>query len=72
MHGNVWEWCWDGHESYAREQALDPIGPSRATDRVYRGAGWDDDPRGARSAFRSGYAPDDRDNDLGFRVARSL
>ena len=72
MHGNVWEWCWDGYEEryYANSPTDDPLGPSQAAVRVIRGGSWDNDPRDARSANRSRGTPGDRDDDLGFRVAR--
>jgi formylglycine-generating enzyme required for sulfatase activity len=72
MHGNVWEWCWDGYaaDSYKQSPPADPAGPSQATDRVIRGAGWSDFPRHARSANRHRVAPDFRNLNLGFRVAR--
>ena len=72
MHGNVWEWCWDGYDAgyYRQSPAADPSGPLQASDRVIRGGGWDDDPRCVRSAYRDRVAPDDRNSNLGFRVAR--
>ncbi len=71
MHGNVWEWCWDGYKAdYYKESPVDdPLGPSSASQRVRRGGSWVIEPGYARSAFR-------RDHmyncfyDLGFRLAR--
>ena len=56
MHGNVWEWCWDGYaaDDYKRSPVDDPPGPDGAASRVDRGGGWDFGPRRARSAFRAG------------------
>ncbi len=72
MHGNVWEWCWDGYgEGYYKESIEDdPRGPSGASHRVLRGGGWYHVPRNCRSAFRYGFAPEERSFYLGFRVAR--
>jgi len=72
MHGNVWEWCWDGYDEsyYGQSPTVDPPGPFRATMRVNRGGSWGLNLRSARSADRYGSAPDNRDLDLGFRVAR--
>jgi formylglycine-generating enzyme required for sulfatase activity len=74
MHGNVWEWCWDGYEADCYKKspaaAADPLGPLQAAGRVYRGGSWVSSRRGCRSASRYGYTPDFRINDLGIRVAR--
>ncbi len=72
MHGNVWEWCWDGYDAdyYKQSPADDPRGPLRAAGRVIRGGGWGIDPRYARSAFRDWDTPEFRFIGLGFRVAR--
>jgi formylglycine-generating enzyme required for sulfatase activity len=72
MHGNVWEWCWDGYDEkyYATSPGVDPPGPSGAADRVNRGGCWDYYPQVGRAANRHGYAPGCRDFDLGLRVAR--
>jgi len=80
MHGNVWEWCWDGSdEDYYRVSPVDdPKGPREAVNRVIRGGCWRD--RGAgtpggsgfcRSAARHHCSPVVRLGVLGFRVAVS-
>jgi formylglycine-generating enzyme len=73
MHGNVWEWCWDGYkENYYKESPVnDPAAPiAGTTDRVIRGGGWTGVARDARSASRYGGGPGDRNGTLGFRLAR--
>jgi formylglycine-generating enzyme required for sulfatase activity len=72
VHGNVWEWCWDGYKSdyYKESPDADPHGPFGASGRVFRGGGWSYDPRSARSAYRGRSTPDVRYTLLGFRLAR--
>jgi formylglycine-generating enzyme required for sulfatase activity/serine/threonine protein kinase len=71
MHGNVWEWCWDGYDEayYKRSPEAAPRGESGASNRVVRGGGWDEQPRDCWSANRFWYRPDCRDGALGFRLA---
>jgi formylglycine-generating enzyme required for sulfatase activity len=72
MHGNVWEWVWDGYEAdyYLRTPESDPPGPSQAADRVFRGGSWGNTAEGCRSANRSSITPGSRNGSVGFRVAR--
>jgi formylglycine-generating enzyme required for sulfatase activity len=73
MHGNVWEWCEDDwHNSYEGAptdgSAWLESGNENST-KVIRGGSWVSDPRNCRSAYRDGNSRDDRNTNLGFRVA---
>jgi formylglycine-generating enzyme required for sulfatase activity len=76
MHGNVWEWCWDGFsKGYYQQLSIqspvdDPLGPLEVADRVIRGGSWIDVARFLRSAFRGGKWPEEPSRNVGFRVAR--
>ena len=70
MHGNVYEWCWDGYASYEAQAAVDPIGPLRATSRVLRGGSWYSLARLVRAAYRFRDDPSDRSSNIGFRCGR--
>jgi formylglycine-generating enzyme required for sulfatase activity len=73
LSGNVWEWCADWFEAayYATSPAKDPTGPESGTERVLRGGAWSFDPRGLRVSDRAPGAPTLRDDNGGFRCAKS-
>ena len=48
------------------------ISCSRKDFRYVRGGGWNNNPDNARSANRNRNAPDNRNNNIGFRLARTL
>ncbi len=72
MHGNVWEWCWDLYGGYGADPLTDPAGPpDTGQNHVARGGAWDTDAYYCRYSFRSSSAPNFRNNNLGFRIART-
>lgn len=81
MHGNVWEWCSDFHGSY-REQLkankgdvlVDPAGPSRGRQHVWRGGGFAENAVNLRCASRGSYGRTDYRPEFmcGFRVVREV
>ena len=71
MHGNVWEWCWDWYSPYEIGYRVDPKGGLSGTHRVARGGSWLSLALSNRSALRSGYHPETRQRNLGFRIART-
>ena len=72
MLGNVWELVEDRYAPFSGGQVTDPRGPRVGSNRVLRGGGWYSDANSCRSANRTGIAPGDRDDDIGFRLARTV
>jgi len=74
MHGNVWEWCKDNwHEDYEGAPQDGSVWQGGDVSlRVLRGGSWLDNPDNFRSADRLSDRPGSRDQDVGFRLARTL
>ena len=73
MSGNVREWCsdWYGEDYYNISPRENPQGPDNGEYRVIRGGAWGL-PKGlARTTYRDAAKPNQRRNDIGFRLALS-
>ena len=74
MHGNVWEWvqdCWNDHYRRAPRDGA-PWLEGDCSMRVLRGGSFGYEPESLRAAFRTPLSTQQRSNDIGFRVARTL
>lgn len=82
MHGNVWEWCMDEHNEKAYQgrgkltenplEAREVIVGGENTSHVLRGGDWGSGALAATSYGRYSWSASGRNNDTGFRVARSI
>ena len=71
MSGNVWEMANDWYGPYGSLDSEDPKGPNVGTHRILRGGAYDFAPRMCRVSSRYMVLPDDKDSDIGFRLARN-
>ncbi len=65
MHGNVWEWCQDWHDSYSDYVVCDPTGSSSGERRVLRGGSCRNGDTSCTSPYRFGSTPSDTGSDFG-------
>ena len=77
MSGNVFEWCWDWHNSSATAgdngsaSVTNPLGASSGSGRVLRGGSWLASAVYCSVALRGSGNPYGRGGDHGFRVVRA-
>ena len=72
VHGNVWEWVWDGFRDYPGDDATDPTGPDEGRLRVQRGGAWSYSAGFCRAATRTGVFGGQSGTDVGVRLARTV
>lgn len=71
MSANVYEWCQDIWVEYNNQEQIDPVGPQKGINHVYRGGSWYTDVYKCYPSWRDYGNPDLRRDDLGFRLALS-
>lgn len=69
FHGNLREWVWDGFAKYPTGSRTDPR-QDAGMERVIRGSSFRSAPHEIRAALRSRLAPQFKNAEVGFRLAR--
>lgn len=74
--GNVWEWCLDSYEEdffrFLAKDTINPVNLRKTGDRSLRGGSFEDFAVMGRCAFRGHANPNDRRNNIGFRVVYQI
>jgi formylglycine-generating enzyme required for sulfatase activity len=71
--GNLWMWCNDWYGgAYPTTPQTDPGGPATGDERIARGGAFKNDVNHERSAYHWQWAPQSRNFELGFRIARTV
>lgn len=74
MSGNAAEWCSDWYDEnlYKIASKGNVRSPSYGTKRVVRGGSWNDAATFCRISARAGTAPEESNNKIGFRLAKTI
>ena len=74
LAGNVWEWTASVYGDYAQGLASEWQSPADVANKrfILRGGGWFLRPLNLRASNRNSNAPDNHNNNVGFRLARHL
>jgi len=70
MSGNVYEWVYDWYGEYSGGRLTNPLGPLSGSNRPLRGGSYSNNDRNAPVSNRYSATPDNRYNNVGFRLAR--
>jgi len=68
MHGNVLEWCLDGHSEYPEENQIDPLRGVHEKIKITRGGAWTQPLKFCRSSHRHSWLFGLNMADIGLRV----